>query len=332
MEKQIIEAKDINNLNLNNLDSFFFLVKSSKANDQEEQLQDDVLNFFKSQIDEKNVSEQIIRFGQDNNITDVLMEYISQNLFVTKKIILIRDMPFSPSKPDDLQTLRKLLSLNNRDTYVVFFDESNNYAAVEGKAHYIDVKKLDDDSVIEYLRNYVVKNGYRMDDDVILTLFEKVNKSLMMAKVELDKIFAYNYDNKIITFDDLDEVTANSMEYKNYMLANAIANKEHDVALHIVTQSLNKGVDDGSLFSAIKALYARMKDIKMSPLSNDELSLSLKIKPYAVQMTRKSTNKYSQMLLNKIVQKLEDIDLARRTYVVTDATALQLAICYLMSV
>ena len=174
------------------------------------------------------------------------------------------------------------------------------------KGEQVDCSQMDKVDVTKYVMNVLSKNTISIEAEALDYLLEATSCNMTKIVNELKKLTAYCVDSKVITMDIVTNLVANSDEYAIFMLTNAIDNKDYAKYQQILNQ-MAKSQTLNEIFSYMGKYFKRMQYVALNK-NDDELGKILKIKPYAVKMSRQSVNKNGVKFYINLYEKYVNLD------------------------
>lgn len=261
---------------------------------------------------EYDTNNKVIYNLKDNNISDILNEANTLSLLPSKKVILAynSDSIFQSQDED----LIKYLNNYNKDVYIIFITEKCDsrkkiYKEFEGVAKIINT--MDNDNYpIEFIKKYLTDNNYKMDSNLFDYFLRRTKNNIDNIKNELDKLFLYKIDNKVITKEDIDALTYNNEDNIMYEFTNAILEKNNNKAISMYHSFIE---DNTSIDYLLVSIYNSYKTLYQVKVLNKDKSVSdiAKIigkKEYFVKKTLERSMDYTERELMDIIKYLSSID------------------------
>ncbi len=225
----------------------------------------------------------------------------------------------------------RLVVLNNPNQDIVkmlnkhdFKDNSTVVVCVNAQnltlGEEIDCSKLERSDITKYILNNLSKSNLSIEEQALDYIIEATSGNMSKIVNELNKITAYCINSEVVTMDVVTNLISNTSEYAIYMLTNAIDTKNYSSYQQILTD-LSKSQTQAEIFSYMGKYFKRMQYIALSK-NDEELSKILAIKPYAVQMARKSISKNGVKYYLNLYEKYINLDHKIKSGKITPANAL----------
>lgn len=202
------------------------------------------------------------------------------------------------------------------NTIVVVCVNAENLTAGEQ----VDCSQMEKIDVTKYVMNVLSKNSISIEEQALDYLLEATSCNMTKIVNELKKLTAYCVDSKVITMDIVTNLVANSDEYAIFMLTNAIDNKDYAKYQQILNQ-MSKSQTMNEIFSYMGKYFKRMQYVALNK-NDDELAKILKIKPYAVKMSRQNVNKNGVKFYINLYEKYINLDYKIKSGKISVANAL----------
>ena len=184
----------------------------------------------------------------------------------------------------------------------------------------IDCSKLERLDITKYILNNLSKNNLSIEEQALDYIIDATNSNMSKIVNELNKITAYCVNCELVTMDVVTNLVSNTSEYAIYMLTNAIDTKNYSSYQQILND-LSKSQSQAEIFSFMGKYFKRMQYIALSK-NDEELSKILAVKPYAIQMARKSISKNGVKYYINLYEKYVNLDHKIKSGKITPANAL----------
>lgn len=138
---------------------------------------------------------------------------------------------------------------------------------------------------------------------------------LLLLSSEVEKMITYCYPNKRITKKAVEDIFSELPEVSRFALTNAISNKDIEKVLKILAFEKRKNVQVIEILGIIS--YEIKKNLKVKELmergcNKNSIVSKLKMHPYAVQMTMKSSENFSLEKLEKALLEITELNMDMR--------------------
>lgn len=279
----------------------------------------------------------IIKYDMTNsNLLDVIEDASTVGLFSTNKIIILDDCYFlSANKTiDNIEELEQYLEKYNPNNYCIFISYAEKvdtrkkiYKLLKNKAKIIEQVKIDDDYLINYVKEELKKEQYKIEN--INYFLNKVGKNLHNVKNELNKLMMYKLDTKSITNEDIDKISVKSIEEEIFALTDAVIAKNTSVSLNLLEEFLKKDYEEIQIIMLLASQFRFLFQVKRllnKGKSESEIAKILEANPYRIKFTIKKLYSYTETMLLDYIQKLAKIDHDIKLGLINKKLALELFI------
>ena len=219
-----------------------------------------------------------------------------------RRLVLVKNV--AKISENDKKTFFNYLSSPSDSSVLVIFDYFKKFDFLKDYAEFVDCKRFDYPLCKALIISEFEKNGKKISEEAVSTLFDSTNGYLSKIINEVSKISAYASDEELITKQMIDNLTSKDYEYIVYQLTEALGSKNADLAINL----LNQMAKEQGLISLITNHFRRLFFISISDLDNKELASLLGVKEYAITKQRAQAKNFSKIQLKKIYSLLEEVD------------------------
>lgn len=296
-----------------------------------------IINNELNKLIEKLKIKDIVKYDMTtSNVLDVIEDASTVGLFSTNKIIILDDCYFlSANKTiDNISDLEEYIEKYNPNNYCIFIAYSDKidtrkkiYKLLKSNAKIIEQTKIDDNYLINYIKEELTNEQYKMED--INYFLNKVGKNLNNIKNELNKLMMYKLDTKEIKNIDIDKIIVKSIEEEIFALTDAVILKNTELALNLLDSFLKKDYEEIQIIMLIAAQFRFLFQVKRllnKGKSEAEIARILEVNPYRVKFTIKKLYSYTEDMLLDYIQKLAKMDHDIKLGLINKKLALELFI------
>jgi len=196
-----------------------------------------LINFYLNEILSKidYLDENKISYDMNlSSIYDVLDEASMISLFSSVKVIIVNNFDLGKVNDLEYEYLEKYIKNKNKDIYLIFIANKidgrlKSFKIFKENFQVIDTGKVDNkDDLVNYVKNRISKNGYKIDSMNIDYFLSRVGNDINNINNELDKLFIYKEDDKKIFRDDIELLISDSIDNIIYEFTNAFLDKDYD--------------------------------------------------------------------------------------------------------
>jgi len=252
-----------------------------------------------------------------NNISDALEDALMGSLFSSNKLIICTNSFFLTGTKCEIEhkidDLLKYLTIESDNILVITvnsdtLDNRKKIVKELNKFKVIKCDKLKQNELNKFIRDYVKENNYKINEDAVSLMLERLNDNLYIITSELDKMFLYKEDN-VITKDDVKEVTSRVINTNIFDLVNAIVEKNIDKSLFVYDDLILMNEEEIKLIVTLAnqfRLIYQVKSMFKSGYSEMDISKSLGVHPYRIKLAREVNASMDNTL--KILRHLALLD------------------------
>lgn len=272
--------------------------------------------------------EASMNFGQFNMMADsldmALSDAESYPFFGDKRLVYIQDPFFltgEKRKTDLDHDLDRLLAYlqNPADfTVLVFFapyeklDKRKKVTkALLQEAEIIDASSPDQRDLKDMVQKKVKARGYQFDKGALKALVEKTNANLSRVMQELDKLFLYHLDDKIITVQSVDQVVSPSLESNVFSINDYILSGQSQAAIRAFNDLIQQKEEPIKIIAIMMnqfRLLLQVKILRTKGYQQGEIAKILKVHPYRVKLAIEKQEIFSKQSLSTAYRYLIESD------------------------
>ena len=281
--------------------------------------------------------DDIIKYDMTtSNILDVIEDASTVGLFSSNKIIVLDDCYFLTANKtiDEITSLENYLEKYNPNNYCILpcYSEKIDtrkkiYKLLKEKAKIIEQVKIDDNYLINYVKEELKKEEYKIED--INYFLNKVGKNLHNLKNELNKLMMYKLDSKEITNSDIDKISIKTIEEEIFNFTDAVIAKNTNLSLTLLEEFLKKDYEEIQIIMLLASQFRFLFQVKRllnKGKSENEIAKILEANPYRIKFTIKKIYSYTESMLLEYIQKLAKMDHDIKLGLINKKLALELFI------
>jgi len=298
---------------------------------------------IKKQVDaiiKENHIEQvsISKYNLTNDLLkDIINDSESISLFNEKKAIIVENAYIftgstNKKNPEqDTTLLEKYLENSNPNTILIFIvnneklDERKKITKLIKKNG--NVKEFNNVDIIQTVKS--LWGEYQIKEDVIRFFIERVGDNISILSNEIEKIKLYKNEDKVITKEDIQNLTSKSLEVNNFKLIDAIISKKKALAIELYEERLKLNEEPIAIIIAlanqIRIMY-QVKELYLIGHTEHDIASTLNIHPYRVKLASQNARKYDSNTLLNHLEELANLDIAIKTGQVDKELSLELFI------
>lgn len=245
--------------------------------------------------------------GGNSSVRDIIANLSQVPFMSSRRVLIVRDFCDNISD-DELERLGNAI-VKEEDNVVVFYYSGQAPNFVKKIATVVDCNKLKDSDVKSVALRWISERSYDISPTAVYKLISYTNCDLMRIKNELDKLFNYCQDTKIIDDIAVETVVSKDVEFVVFALSNAVSEKRAKDAYAIVSEAKGDvGKNLGMLTTLINQFRRTLHVLLNKNETKANLAKHLGISEYAVGRTLTLASKYKPVKLKSIVDKLEEVE------------------------
>lgn len=245
----------------------------------------------------------------------------SPSLFSTKRTILIKRLYRNKEKNLLAEVLIEILQKGKSDDHIIIWEDqkirSNTkyYKFFQKNKAIEELNELNKRTFFTWLRKELEKHELKIDQRVVKELAERTNYDPERCKNEIEKFKLYNQD-KIIREEDIEELTADTLEKEIWDLTDAINTQDKEKSITILERLTSQGADANYILSMLgrnlRLLYLT-KTLDEEGKEYGEISSLLKIPPFTTPSLIRASRRYSEEKIKLLYLKLSNLDYQIKT-------------------
>ena len=203
-----------------------------------------------------------------NSFMDVLEEASMVSLFSPVKVIIVNNFSNDNISDSELEYLERFISSKNKDVYLILVcskidGRKKSYKVFKDNFKIIDVDKVDNNNIYEYVDNRIKYNGYKIDNYNIDYLLSKIGNDINNINSELDKLFIYKIEDKKILKSDIDLLIFDNIDNVIYEFTNAILDEDIDKIKLMYDKFMKDNISIDYLISSVAGSFRTNLIIKL---------------------------------------------------------------------
>lgn len=233
----------------------------------------------------------------ETNINKAVEEVSMISLFSTDKIVICYNALFLTGiKCDidhDIDSLLKFI-VNPSTSILVLVVNSDSLdkrkKVVKELQKYAEVKecdKLKENELLSFIKKRCVDNGYEINNDALNKFVLLLNDNLYVINSELDKLFIYKEDDKVISISDIDICTSRMLNDNIFDLVDAIVKKDINRSLALYDDLIILNEEEIKLIVILAnqfRLIFQVKEMFKTGYNEFDIAKKLDIHPYRVKL------------------------------------------------
>lgn len=281
-------------------------------------------NYIHEFVKENNITNIIKLDYEEVELSSVIEECSYLDLFGDIKLIVLYSSNFLGSK-DTLEDESFINYLNNPNPSSHLFLVMNEEALDErkkvvkllkSKYEIIEFNSFKEGDALRLVRESFKKDGYEIEESAVKKIVEYLQTNYGFYYNEIQKLKMYKIEDKIITLDDVLNVTSRIPEDNVFKLLDAVILNNKKEIFDIYKDLKNTGSDEIGIIGLIASQFRFMYQVLI--LANDgknksEIARLLNAHPYKTEIALKKINLYKESKIQDILLKLSEMDIDIKT-------------------
>ena len=247
---------------------------------------------------------------------DVMEEASMVSLFSPIKVVIVNNFVIDNVSDEELDYLDRYINSNNKDVYMIFISNKvdarkKNFKLFKDKFKIIEVDKIDNSNIRDYVVCFVRDKGYKIDGMNVDYFLSKVGNDINNINNELEKLFIYKYDDKKIDREDIDLLVFDNIDNVIYEFTNAILDNDYDKIKTMYDKFMLDNISFDYLVSTVAGSFRTSLIIKLlsnKNMSNFEIAKVIGKKEFFVKKSLDRLYRYTFNDLSNYINKLAMID------------------------
>ncbi len=270
-------------------------------------------------------------------LQDILEDANSISLFSNNKMIIV-DNAYLFTANTSKKTLNQDVSLleeyfqNPADTILIFvihkekLDERKKIVKLARKLGYVfEYRKVED------FYHFVTSSlkGYQYDKDIVSFFLDRVGEDLGIIEHEIEKLKIYKDSDKVITKDDIVNLTSKTINTNIFQLIENIVTDNKEKAMESYQEMIKLGQEPIMILILLAnqfRLIYQSKKLYQKGYSKRDIATHLRVHPYAVEKALEKARLFTDNELLSYLQRLADLDIQIKSGVMNKEIALELFI------
>ena len=254
---------------------------------------------------------EVIEFDlEESSILDVIETLDTYDMFLKQKIVIAKNPIFYQNVDDNFPTNKfiKYLEHPSDNILIIITNKINNrLKLVKDTLKYfkkIEIKEL---NPITFIKENI--KDYKMDNLTINYFINRVGNNYHEIYQELSKLKEYKLDDKIITKEDIENITKKNFDDTIFDLIDAILKKDKVKVFDLYNYFISNGTEVFQILVLLSNQIRLIYNVKvLNRLSDFEIASILDVKEYPVKLARGKGLKYSKKELLSILYSLAIMD------------------------
>ena len=261
---------------------------------------------------------QVVIYGKDANAVSIIDEARQYPMMSTKRVIILKEAQQMKSITELLHYVEKpvittILVICYK--YGKLDKRTKFYKALEEKGVVFESKKIYDNQVAAWVRDYLKLGGYTAVNGVHELVAEYLGADLSKVSNELNKLMLNVPKSRQVTMDDVRDVIGISKEFDVFELQKMLGERNFTKAAQII-KYLSENQGPNPTVVIITNLFGYFNKVMIThqhgAKSDQEVSKLTGVNPFFLKDYRQAAKNYSRNQLISIFEALKNADKASK--------------------
>lgn len=272
-------------------------------------------NYIKKLKEENNIEEfSTIIHDIDDGINNIIEDANTIDMFGNTKLILVNNSYiFTGVKQElDIEPIFLYIKNPNPNTILVFI--VNNDKLDERKKITKEIKNIAITKDFNEFDNNTLKEmfgEYKIDNLTLNFFKDRVGNNLDILSSEIEKIKIYKDSDKIITKEDIMNLTSKNIDIDIFSLIESIVSKDKEKAILIYNEMIKMNEEPIKIIVMLAnqfRLIYQSKQLYKKGYSGNDIATLLDVHPYRIKLAIEKGRDYSEKSLLENLYKLATLD------------------------
>jgi len=321
--------KALKDINEGNIAFAYYLLGKEKF------FQDQILASLTQKVFPERASKDLnltILYGSENTLSELISACLSYPMLAERKLVIVRD--FDKMKISDPEALQKYLDNPQKSTCLVLSASEKGrakiYEHIAKTVQTIDCAPIPEYKVGDWISNHCRQLGRNIEPQAIQFLIALLGSSLLGLDQEIKKIIDFKNDDSPITIEDLEQTTGISKEANVFALQNALARRQLESSLKIVSRLLDSGSDVSMINAVLFAFFRKIlqvQSLNAKGMNRKEIGDQMRLREFQLKEIFAASSVYNSTQIKQIIGLLHQVDIAAKTSAARPEASLQM-LCY----
>ena len=266
-------------------------------------------------------ANDVVKYDLSVDKVDNLLDDAScMSLLDEKKVIIGENALFlttlNTNVNHNLEYLSNYVNAENHDNIIVLtvvtdkLDERKKIVKLlKQKAKVIHKYLIEDKNLNGFVMDEFKNAGYKMDLKTANYFVSYVGKNVDILVSEIEKMIVYKDNNKIVTINDINEISSRGFKDNVFDLTDAITKRDFKKMYECYNDLMVLGEEPIKIIALLGNQFLLIYQVKLlneKGKSNTEISQILNVHPYRVKLALETD--FLTYELKDILKKLHDLD------------------------
>ena len=259
---------------------------------------------------------QMVLYGKDISIDDIVANAKRYPMMSERQVVIVKEAQHLSRNIEKLVAYAQNPQLTTVLVICYKYKKLDKrkklYKEVRANGVIFESKKLYQDRIPDWIRQYLLTNGYSISHKGALLLSEYLGTDLSRITNELAKLELVLPKSSEITPVDIETHIGISKDYNNFELKKAIGDRDISKAFKIITYFTQNPKDNPFVLTVtlLHSFFSQLLQYHgLHDHSPKSVAAALRINPYFVKEFRVAAKNYPMKNVSTIVSHLREMDL-----------------------
>lgn len=269
--------------------------------------------------------DSIIKYNMEENTIETLVEELNMyDMFGNKKIVMSDNSIFLSSevKKDNnynADLLLEYLKNPNPESILIIIlnkniDERKKISKELKKlCTVINCNKLNDYDLFDYIKNRLIKNGFKVNNSSIDLIIKYIGNDLMNLNNELSKLMMYKLQERTITDSDVKSIISKNIHNNVFDLVDSVVSNNKVKIFEIYEDLMKNSNEEPTKIIVMLAnqfrLILQTKLLINDGMNEGDIAKKLGIHPYRIKLANEKSKTIDTNKLTKYLVDLANLDI-----------------------
>ncbi|WP_424960959.1 DNA polymerase III subunit delta [Ekhidna sp.] len=277
---------------------------------------DDIINNIENNALEESQRSfnQVVLYGKDTTLTDVIGAARRYPMMGERQVVIVKEaQEMRDWKNDDKQTLVVNYLENPLPSTILVFgykyktvDKRTKFGkSIEKHSVFLNAKKLYDNQVPDWIRNFCKSQGVKIDDSAVMMLSENIGNNLQRLANEIQKLLLNVKKDDAISAGMVQKYVGISKDYNIFELQKALSGLNKLKALKIANYFASNPSNNPLVLTiySLFSYFSKLLLIHHAENKNEKALASLiGVNPFFVKEYMQAARNYP---VGKVVQNIK---------------------------
>ncbi|MEQ8628506.1 DNA polymerase III subunit delta [Ekhidna sp.] len=284
---------------------------------------DDIINNIENNALEESQRSfnQVVLYGKDTTLTDVIGAARRYPMMGERQVVIVKEaQEMRDWKSEDKQTLVVNYLENPLPSTILVFgykyktvDKRTKFGkSIEKHSVFLNAKKLYDNQVPDWIRNYCKSQGVKIDDSAVMMLSENIGNNLQRLANEIQKLLLNVKKDDVVNSAIVQKYVGISKDYNIFELQKALSGLNKLKALKIANYFASNPSNNPLVLTiySLFSYFSKLLLIHHADNKNEKALASLiGVNPFFVKEYMQAARNYPVGKVVKNIKYLHEADM-----------------------